>query len=91
MQALSRKDGLEYARRCPHVEGFILWSWIDFHQYAEGVLDDFWQPKNVSAKEFLKSVGDTVIVLAKEGNRALKMGETRANSAGGEPLWRSRS
>lgn len=73
LQALSRKDGLEYARRCPHVEGFILWSWIDFHQYAEGVLDDFWQPKNVSAKEFLKSVGDSVVVLAKEGNRALNL------------------
>ena len=75
LQALSRKDGLEYARRCPHVEGFILWSWIDFHQYAEGVLDDFWQPKNVPVSEFLKSAGDTVIVLAKEGNRALKLGE----------------
>jgi hypothetical protein len=75
LQAISRKDGLEYARRCPHVEGFILWSWIDFHQYAEGVLDDFWQPKNVSAAEFLKSAGDTVIVLAKEGNRALRLGE----------------
>ena len=75
VQAESRKDGLEYARRCPHVEGFILWSWLDFHQYAEGVVDDFWQPKTVSAKEFLKSVGDTVVVLAKEGNRALKLGE----------------
>ena len=75
LQALSRKDGLEYARRCPRVEGFILWSWIDFHQYAEGVLDDFWKPKNVSAKEFLKSTGDSVVVLAKEGNRALNMGE----------------
>jgi beta-galactosidase len=75
LQTLSRKDGLEYARRCPRVEGFILWSWIDFHQYAEGVLDDFWQPKNLSAREFLKSVGDTVVLLAKEGNRALKMGE----------------
>lgn len=75
LQALSRKDGLEYARRCPRVEGFILWSWIDFHQYAEGVLDDFWQPKNVSAKEFLKSTGDSVVVLAKEGNRALRMGK----------------
>ena len=76
LQALSRKDGLEYARRCPRVEGYILWSWIDFHQYAEGVLDDFWQPKNVSVKEFLKSTGDTVVVLAKEGNRALHLGET---------------
>ena len=76
LQALCRKDGLEYARRCPNVEGFILWLLIDFGQYTEGLLDDFWQPKNVSAKEFLKSDGDTVIVLAKEGNRALRMGES---------------
>jgi len=75
LQALSRKDGLEYARRCPHVEGFILWSWVDFHQYSEGLLDDFWRSKNVSAKEFLKSAGDTVVVLAREGNRALRMGQ----------------
>ena len=72
------------------MEGFILWSWIDFHQYAEGVFDDFWEPKNVSAKEFLKSVGDTVIVLAQEGNRALRMGADRTNSVGREPLWGSR-
>jgi hypothetical protein len=76
LQALCRKDGLEYARRCPNVEGFILWLLIDFGQYTEGLLDDFWQPKNVSAKEFLRSAGDTVIVLAKEGNRTLRMGET---------------
>lgn len=75
LQALCRKDGLEYARRCPHVEGYILWSLIDFHQYAEGLLDDFWEPKNVSAQEMLKSTGDTAIVLAKEGNRCLRVGE----------------
>jgi hypothetical protein len=74
LQALCRKDGLEYARRCPNVEGYILWSLIDFHQYAEGLLDDFWEPKNVSAKEMLKSTGDTVIVLAKEGNRCVTAG-----------------
>ncbi len=74
MQALCRKDGLEYARRCPNVEGYILWSLIDFHQYVEGLLDDFWEPKNVSATEMLKSTGDTVIVLAQEGNRCLPLG-----------------
>ncbi len=74
LQALCRKDGLEYARRCPNVEGYILWSLIDFHQYAEGLLDDFWEPKNVSAAEMLKSTGDTVIVLAREGNRCLRRG-----------------
>lgn len=74
LQALSRKDGLEYARRCPHVEGFILWAMIDYHQYAEGLLDDFWQPKNVSAQEFLKSAGDTILLLAEEGCRSLAAG-----------------
>ncbi len=76
LQALCRKDGIEYARRNPDVEGYILWLLIDFGQYAEGLLDDFWQPKNVSAEEFLKSNGDTVILLAEEGNRCLKMGDS---------------
>jgi hypothetical protein len=77
LQALCRKDGFEYARRCPNVEGYILWLITDFGQYAEGLLDDFWQPKpNTSAKEMLKSTADTVIVLAREGNRCLKTGET---------------
>jgi len=75
LQTLGRKDGLEYARRSPNVEGYILWLLIDFGQYAEGVLDDFWEPKNVSAKEFLQSTGDTVILLAREGERCLKMGQ----------------
>lgn len=75
LQALCRKDGLEYARRCPNVEGFILWLLIDFGQYTEGVFDDFWQPKNVSARELLQSTADTVIVLAEEGNRCFPAGE----------------
>jgi hypothetical protein len=74
LQALCRKDGIEYARRNPDVEGYILWLLIDFGQYSEGLLDDFWNPKNVSAEEFRKSNGDTVVLLAKEGNRCLKMG-----------------
>jgi hypothetical protein len=76
LQTVCRKDGLEYARRCPNVEGFILWLLIDFGQYTEGVLDDFWQPKNVSAKEFRQSTGDAVILLAEEGQRCLKMSQT---------------
>lgn len=75
LQAVCRKDGLEYARRCPNVEGFILWLLIDFGQYTEGVFDDFWQPKNVSARELLQSTADTVIVLAQEGNRCFPAGE----------------
>lgn len=75
LQALCRKDGIEYTRRCPYVEGYILWLLVDFGQYTEGLLDDFWKPKNVFVEEFLKSNGDTVIVLAREGNRCLETGK----------------
>jgi beta-galactosidase len=78
LQALCRKDGLEYARRCPNVEGFILWLLIDFGQYTEGLLDDFWRPKNVTPQEMLKSTGDTCIVLAREGDRSLRQGAESA-------------
>jgi beta-galactosidase/beta-glucuronidase len=74
LQALGRKDGIEYARRNRLVEGYILWLLIDFGHWSEGLLDDYWQPKNVSPKEFLKSNGETVVLLAREGNRSLLMG-----------------
>ena len=89
LQALCRKDGLEYARRCPNVEGFILWLLIDFGQYTEGLLDDFWMPKNVTAQELLKSTGDTIILLAQEGNRSLQPGRGRGGSARNLPLRRT--
>jgi len=75
LQALCRKDGIEYARRNTDVEGYILWLLIDFGQYCEGLLNDFWEPKNVSPEEFLQSNGDTVILLAEEGNRCMQMGK----------------
>ena len=74
LQALCRKDGIEYARRNRLIEGYILWLLIDFGHWSEGLLDDFWQPKNVSPEEFLKSNGETVVLLAKEGDRSLPMG-----------------
>lgn len=91
LQAICRKDGIEYARRNPDVEGYILWLLIDFGQYSEGLLDDFWQPKNVTADEFLESNGDTVVVLATEGERCLVAGGTHriplaVSHYGDEPL-----
>jgi len=73
LQALCRKDGIEYTRRHASVTGYALWLLVDDGHWSEGLLDDFWNRKNVSPEEFLKSNGDTVIVLAKEGNRCLKM------------------
>ncbi|HOD49238.1 MAG TPA: glycoside hydrolase family 2 TIM barrel-domain containing protein [Candidatus Hydrogenedentes bacterium] len=74
LQTLSRKDGIEYARRGKLIEGYILWLLIDYGHWTEGLLDDFWSPKNITPEEFLKSNGDTVIVLAQDGNRCLPMG-----------------
>ena len=75
LQTLCRKDGIEYARRNAGVEGYILWLLIDFGVWSEGLLDDFWNPKNVTPEEFLQSNGDTIVLLATEGNRFFRAGE----------------
>jgi hypothetical protein len=75
LQAIARKDGIEYARRNPGVEGYILWLLIDFGHWSEGLLNDFWEPKNVSPEEFLQSNGPTVVLLAEEGDRSLRKAE----------------
>lgn len=77
-QTITRKDGIEYARRNPNAEGYILWLLIDFGHWCEGLLDDFWDPKNVSPAEFLQSNGDTVLVLAEEGKRCIEAGGEQA-------------
>jgi Glycosyl hydrolases family 2, sugar binding domain/Glycosyl hydrolases family 2/Glycosyl hydrolases family 2, TIM barrel domain len=74
LQALCRKDGIEYARRNAGVEGYILWLLIDFGVWSEGLLDDFWNPRNVTPEELLKSNGDTVVLLGEEGTRCFPMG-----------------
>ena len=72
-QATERKDGFEYARRNGGIEGFIYFLMVDDGHWNEGLLNDFWEPKNVSAQEFLQYNGDTVLVLGKDGNRCLDM------------------
>ncbi|MBI5094049.1 MAG: hypothetical protein HZB26_16605 [Candidatus Hydrogenedentes bacterium] len=74
LHAIAVKDGMEYARRGRLIEGFIFWLMIDFGHWTEGILDDFWDPKDLSAQEFKKYNADTVIVLAQDGNRCLPMG-----------------
>ena len=77
LQAAARKDGIEYARRNPGIEGYILWLLIDFGHWCEGLLDDFWQPKGTSPAEFMQSNADTIVLLAEEGNRCLRMGDVQ--------------
>ncbi|MBU7004759.1 MAG: hypothetical protein HXS50_04280, partial [Theionarchaea archaeon] len=75
LQALCRKDGIEYVRRKPNTEGYILWLLIDLGLWSEGLFDDFWRPKNVSAEEFLRSNGDTVVVLGSGNRESLEVGK----------------
>lgn len=74
LQALCRKDGMEYARRNPAVAGYIMWLLIDLNRWSEGLLDDFWRPKNVSAAELLECNGETIALLAQDGDRSLRAG-----------------
>lgn len=76
LQAACRKDGIEYARRQPEVDGFILWLITDLAQWSEGLLDDFWAPKGVSAANFLRSNGDSVVLLAEDERRCFAMGDS---------------
>jgi len=75
LQAICRKEGIEFARRIG-VEGYILWLLIDMPEACEGLLDNWWEPKNVTAEEFLQSNADTVIILGKEKSRCFEMGKT---------------
>ena len=74
LQGIALKDGIEYARRGALIEGFIYFLLIDYGHWTEGILDDFWNPKGITAQEFMKYNADTVVVLAKDGNRSLPMG-----------------
>ena len=68
LQAICRKEGLEFARKSPLVSGYVLWALPDTAWAVEGLLDDFYAPKNVSAREFRK-VNDEVVLLLDDDYR----------------------
>jgi len=66
LQTLERKIGIEKARRTCGVNGYAIWLGKDFSEAVEGVWDDFCDPKNVSAEEFMRSNGETVLLIDKD-------------------------
>ena len=66
LQALERKIGLEKARRAQGVRGYELFLGKDTGWAIEGLWDDFGDPKNVSAAEFLQTNGETVLLIDKD-------------------------
>ena len=62
IQALCRKEMLEEARKFPELDGYSMLRFTDCGNYVSGVVDDFADPKNVTAEEFLRTNGETVLL-----------------------------
>ncbi len=69
LQAIERKVCLEAIRTVPNINGFDLWMGHDTCCGIQGLWDDFGGAKNVSAKEFLKTNGDTVLLMEQDFSR----------------------
>ncbi|MCF7833490.1 MAG: hypothetical protein K9N05_07965 [Candidatus Marinimicrobia bacterium] len=66
IQAQVRKEMLEEARKFPELDGYSMLRFTDCGAYVSGVVDDFADPKNVSAEEFLQTNGETVLLCSWE-------------------------
>jgi len=77
LQALERKGKMEALRRdYPHLAGVSLFSASDCGPACQGLWDDFWHPKCVSAEEFLRTNGDAVVLIDQNfADRILVEGE----------------
>ena len=62
IQTEVRKEMLEEARKFPELDGYSMLRFTDCGAYVSGVVDDFADPKNVSAEEFLQTNGETVLL-----------------------------
>lgn len=74
IQAVCRREMLEEARKFRELDGYSMLRFTDFTFRVSGVVDDFSDPKNVSAEEFLKTNGETVL-LCTWPKRNFKYGE----------------
>lgn len=75
IQNLCRKEMLEEARKFPELDGYSMLRFVDCGSRISGVVDDFADPKSVTAEEFLRTNGDTVL-LCSWNKRSFRFGET---------------
>ncbi len=65
LQRLYQKQGLEAARLNPNLDGYIYWTIVDVGSpSAQGLLNQFWEPKAASA-EFFRAFNGPTALLAK--------------------------
>jgi hypothetical protein len=65
LQRVYQKHGLEKARRDPACGGYIYWTIIDVGSpSAQGLFNQFWQPK-VSTAEYFRQFNNPTVVLAR--------------------------
>jgi hypothetical protein len=74
LQAANVKLAIEEIRKVPTVNGYSLWLLTDTGALVHGLLDDFWQPKLVSAAAFRKYNHESVVLLGST-ERIAWMGE----------------
>jgi beta-galactosidase len=75
IQAVCRREMLEEARKFPELDGYSMLRFNDSTNYVSGVVTDFDEPKNVTAEEFLRTNGETVL-LCTWNDRTFEYGDT---------------
>ena len=66
LQALCRKLNTEAARRSPEVDGYTFWLLQDYWKGGQGLLNQFYEPKGISADEHLTRNSETVVLLDRD-------------------------
>ena len=92
LQALCHKLNLEAARMSREVDGYALWLLQDYWKGGQGLLNQFYEPKGLSAAMARECNGPTAVLL-RRGQCALRAGEPIEGTAivshfGEEPLAR---
>lgn len=62
IQAICRREMLEEARKFRELDGYSMLRFTDCTGMVSGVVNDFADPKNVTAEEFLRTNGETVLL-----------------------------